>query len=177
MKPLKLLLLTLTALALIYATPSTIARLHPKPAKIILHTVEPGDTLWQIAEEHNPDIDPRRGVEWVTQENALPVDYTPQPGDRLRVPSRSEEGIVFEATAYTWTGERTASGTWPKVGTISVDPSVIPLGSRVYVEGYGEAVATDTGRAIRGRRIDVFMETEGDCKKWGVRRVRVKILN
>ena len=84
--------------------------------------------------------------------------------------------MVMEATAYTWTGYRTATGTWPAVGTIATDPEVIPLGTRLWVEGYGEAVALDTGGAIKGNIIDVYLPTESECWQWGRRMVEVRIL-
>ncbi|MBC7340849.1 MAG: 3D domain-containing protein [Clostridia bacterium] len=79
------------------------------------------------------------------------------------------------ATAYTHTGNRTATGTWPEVGTVAVDPKVIPLGTRLWVEGYGWGTALDTGRLIRGRRIDVFMPSRAEALEWGRKRVRVRI--
>lgn len=84
--------------------------------------------------------------------------------------------VTFEATAYTWTGNRTATGTWPSRGTVAVDPEVIPLGSRLYVEGYGEAVAEDTGGAIKGEIIDLYMESEDECWQWGRRMVEVRVI-
>jgi 3D (Asp-Asp-Asp) domain-containing protein len=84
--------------------------------------------------------------------------------------------LVMEATAYTWTGNRTASGTWPAVGTVAVDPKVIPLGSRLYVEGYGEAVAEDTGGLVKGNIIDVYLPTEDECWQWGRRMVEVRVI-
>ena len=87
------------------------------------------------------------------------------------------EAMVVEATAYTYTGNRTATGTNPKVGTIAVDPRVIPLGSRVYVEGYGFATAEDTGGAIKGKIIDVFLETEHACRSWGRKQVKIYVLD
>jgi len=78
--------------------------------------------------------------------------------------------LTMEATAYTWTGNKTATGTWPVVGTIAVDPNVIALGSKVYVEGYGFAIAEDTGGLIKGGIIDVYMNTEDECFKWGRKR-------
>lgn len=60
---------------------------------------------------------------------------------------------------------------------IAVDPSVIPLGTRVYVEGYGEAIAADTGSSIKGNKIDVYVPTRADAAKWGKRTVKVTILN
>ena len=83
--------------------------------------------------------------------------------------------VTFEATAYTWTGNRTATGTWPSRGTVAVDPRVIPLGTQLYVEGYGEAVAADTGGAIQGQKVDLYMDDVNECLQWGRRKVEVKI--
>lgn len=85
--------------------------------------------------------------------------------------------LDVEATAYTYTGNNTASGVKPREGLIAVDPKVIAMGTRVYVEGYGYAVAADTGGAIRGNRIDVFFSTLRQCMDWGRRPVRIHILN
>jgi len=91
--------------------------------------------------------------------------------------SRGVERILtMEATAYTWTGNRTASGTWPAVGTVAVDPKTIPLGSRLYVEGYGEAVAEDTGGLVKGNIIDLYFPTESECWEFGRRQVEVRVL-
>lgn len=90
--------------------------------------------------------------------------------------------ISMEATAYTddeasqgkWVGQ-TASGRKPAVGIVAVDPKVIPLGTKLYVEGYGNAVAGDTGGAIKGNRIDLFMATRGQALKFGRKQVKVRI--
>lgn len=84
--------------------------------------------------------------------------------------------LVLECTAYTWTGNQTASGTWPAVGTAAVDPEVIPLGTKLYIEGYGPAVALDTGGAVKGNIIDIYLPTEDQCWQWGRRQVEVRIL-
>lgn len=60
---------------------------------------------------------------------------------------------------------------------IAVDPSVIKLGSKVWVEGYGTAIAGDTGGAIKGNKIDILVQTESQASSWGVRKVRIKVLN
>lgn len=60
---------------------------------------------------------------------------------------------------------------------IAVDPSVIPLGSKVWVEGYGVAIAADTGGAIKGHIIDVLMPNKKASIAWGRRTVKVIILN
>ncbi|WP_433742245.1 LysM peptidoglycan-binding domain-containing protein [Falsibacillus pallidus] len=64
----------------------------------------------------------------------------------------------------------------PNAKVISVDPSVIPLGSKVFVEGYGYATAADTGGAIKGNRIDILFPSKDQAMDWGVRTVKVKVL-
>ncbi len=91
----------------------------------------------------------------------------------------------FKATAYTadakW-GHATASGLHARLGVIAVDPSVIPMGTKVYVEGlngasdYGYAIAGDTGGAIKGNIIDLYMNDEGTCNTWGVKYVNIYVL-
>lgn len=97
---------------------------------------------------------------------------------KYKLASRSKRpaDYLLRATAYTHTGNRTASGIWPKRGHVAVDPKLIPLGTKLFVEGYGPAVAVDTGDAIKGHRMDVFFETEKEARKWGKRfKVRVWI--
>ncbi|KAB0447355.1 LysM peptidoglycan-binding and 3D domain-containing protein [Lysinibacillus fusiformis] len=93
--------------------------------------------------------------------------------------------IIVEASAYTASCEGcsgiTSTGmnlkTNPNAKVISVDPAVIPLGSKVYVEGYGEAIAGDTGGAIKGKRIDVFFPSQQDAINFGVKQLKVTILD
>jgi 3D (Asp-Asp-Asp) domain-containing protein/peptidoglycan hydrolase-like protein with peptidoglycan-binding domain len=63
----------------------------------------------------------------------------------------------------------------PGAKVIAVDPSVIPLGSKVWVEGYGSAIAADTGGAINGRRIDVFVPSRSKALSWGTKTVKVQV--
>ncbi|OAS85735.1 G5 and 3D domain-containing protein [Metabacillus litoralis] len=65
----------------------------------------------------------------------------------------------------------------PNAKVIAVDPNVIPLGTKVYVEGYGYAVAADTGSAIKGNKIDVFIPTKSAAYRWGSKKVKIKILD
>ncbi|PRS83525.1 MULTISPECIES: LysM peptidoglycan-binding and 3D domain-containing protein [unclassified Bacillus (in: firmicutes)] len=65
----------------------------------------------------------------------------------------------------------------PNAKVIAVDPNVIPLGSKVYVEGYGAAIAADTGGAIKGNKIDVHVPSKSQAQNWGVKSVKVKVLN
>uniref|UniRef100_UPI0020BE9DEB 3D domain-containing protein n=1 Tax=Bacillus velezensis TaxID=492670 RepID=UPI0020BE9DEB len=61
----------------------------------------------------------------------------------------------------------------PNMKMIAVDPKVIPLGSKVWVEGYGEAMAGDTGGAIKGNRIHILLGSDSAAKKWGRKTVKV----
>ncbi len=65
----------------------------------------------------------------------------------------------------------------PSLKVIAVDPSVIPLGSKVWVEGYGYAIAGDTGGAIKGKKIDLFMASTDKAYGFGRKQVKIKILN
>lgn len=86
----------------------------------------------------------------------------------------------MSSTAYTG-GGTTATGLKPVrdpngISTIAVDSSVIPLGSKVFVSGYGVAIASDTGAAINGNIIDVYFDSLEECTAWGRRSVTVEIL-
>jgi peptidoglycan DL-endopeptidase CwlO len=72
--------------------------------------------------------------------------------------------------------DHTATGMKAQHGVVAVDPTVIPLGTRLYVEGYGNAIAGDTGGAIKGNRIDLCFDTLAECNAYGKRNVRVEIL-
>lgn len=80
----------------------------------------------------------------------------------------------MEATAYCLTTP-TATGTIPAVGTVAVDPKVIPLYTKLYVVGYGDAVALDTGGDIKGNRIDLWFATEQEAISFGRRMITVII--
>ncbi len=82
--------------------------------------------------------------------------------------------MVVEATGYSLPG-RTATGLPVGWGVIAVDPAVIPLGSRLTIPGYGEAVAADTGSAVRGAIIDLWFPTRAQALTWGRRTVTVTI--
>lgn len=102
-----------------------------------------------------------------------------------QVSNKITKKTTMIATAYTAFCEGcsgiTANGTDlranPGLKVIAVDPKVIPLGTHVWVEGYGEAIAADTGGAIKGNRIDLFMPSEDNANNWGRRTVTVEILN
>lgn len=88
--------------------------------------------------------------------------------------------VYVSATAYSaydpGCSHYTASGTRLCKGVIAVDPSFIPLGTRVYIPGYGEAVAEDTGGAIVGNIIDVAFDTHEEALAFGRQDLEIYIL-
>ncbi|MGL4451329.1 MAG: 3D domain-containing protein [Sarcina sp.] len=92
----------------------------------------------------------------------------------------SGKTMVMQSTAY-YQGSVTATGTTPRrnpggLSTVAVDPRVIPLGSKLYIEGYGYAIAEDTGGAIKGNIVDVFLNTAQECRNWGRRSIKVTVV-
>ncbi len=82
------------------------------------------------------------------------------------------------ATCNGVAGAKTASGTTPTEGrTIAVDSSIIPLGSRVYIEGYGVFIAEDTGGAIKNNKIDIFVSSHDRAYDLGVQNAAVYLLD
>lgn len=98
--------------------------------------------------------------------------------------SRSGKVISMVATAYDgcyecnkpYYGAPSYIGLPLARGIVAVDPRVIPMGTRLYVEGYGEAIAADQGNAIKGNRIDLFFDTHQQALKYGMKTVKVTIL-
>ena len=88
---------------------------------------------------------------------------------------RFKRAYVMRATAYCIPGGTTKTGAAVRWGIVAVDPRVISLGENVYVEGYGKARALDTGGAIKGNRIDLYMNSEEAATSWGVRNVMVYV--
>lgn len=121
--------------------------------------------LWQLAM-----MPEELAVETMRQE-PRPVAVT----ERKEVSRSEAQPIVMEATAYclrtpTATGEQTAPG------FVAVDPAIIPLYSELYIEGYGKAIAMDTGGDIRGQRIDLWMPDRNQCLQFGRQPVKVWII-
>lgn len=168
------------------------------------YTVKKGDTLWKISRSYGVTVSDL--MEWnkltsdlihpgdslsvkegarqkVLAEKSTQASVQPQPQPQ---PQQSEGKVMtVTATAYTANCEGcsgvTATGidlnANPNQKVIAVDPKVIPLGSKVFVEGYGTAIAGDVGGAIKGNRIDVFVPDETDAKNFGVKQVNITVLN
>jgi len=104
----------------------------------------------------------------------------------MTLASRSSLGgrriLELTATAYgpggngPW-GMQTTMGIRPRFGIVAVDPRIIPLGTKLYVEGYGPALAADTGSAIKGMRIDLFYPSDRQASNYGRKKVRIMIMD
>jgi len=117
-----------------------------------------------------------------------PINRVVSIGSRGRYTSRGEfrtrQVLRMLATAYDpgprscgkYATGRTACGLRAGYGVVAVDPRVIPLGTKLYVEGYGYAIAGDRGRSIKGNRIDLGFNTYKDAIHFGTRSVIVHIL-
>lgn len=159
------------------------------------HTVQRGDTLWSIAREYKTTVNDLKkwnhlksnnikvGQKLVLQNTAAKAEAKPTKGKPQAV--KAAKVLTVKSTAYTASCKGcsgiTATGINlkknPNAKVIAVDPKVIPLGTKVYVEGYGEAVAGDKGGAIKGNKIDVHVPNKKEAYRWGVRTVKVEILN
>ncbi|PFA67019.1 hypothetical protein CN378_11580 [Bacillus sp. AFS015802] len=154
------------------------------------HNIEEGDILWEIANRYHVSIDEVITRKQLLEEGVSVNDESEeeQAVKAVKTEDPKNDEVVKElnitATAYTAHCEGcigiTKTGVDllknPDARVIAVDPRVIPLGSKVYIEGYGYARAEDTGGAIKGNRIDIYMEKEKDALQYGVRDVKVKII-
>lgn len=106
-------------------------------------------------------------------------------GTNTRYPSQSNGNntvasggshMIVEATAYSGHGI-TSTGTKPKWGTIAVDPRVIPYGTKVYIPQFNMTfTAEDCGGAIKGNKIDIFMNSGTECYSWGRRKIDIYVI-
>lgn len=89
--------------------------------------------------------------------------------------------VMNSVTAYKATGRRTATGTWPRIGTVAADPKQLPYGTKLYIPGYGYARVEDTGsnkHADDYYCIDVFLNSDAECRQWGRKRdLKVYVLS
>lgn len=160
-----------------------------------IYVVQPGDNLYSISQEFGVTVDE------LAELNGIDVPDLIYPGETIAIDEEAATHkqmevamqlsteddpltLTMTATAYTAYCEGcsgiTKDGTDiranPHLKVIAVDPTVIPLGTRVWVEGYGEAIAADIGGAIKGNIIDVFIPSHEEALQWGRKTVKVRIL-
>lgn len=97
------------------------------------------------------------------------------------VVSRNMRSMNVRASAYSaydpGNSSYTATGSFLRKGLVAVDPSVIPLGTRLYIPGYGMAIADDTGGAIVGNRIDLAFDSHGEALQFGRQEITIYIID
>lgn len=88
--------------------------------------------------------------------------------------------LWVEASAYTYgdgePGDKTFTGLPADRGIVAVDPRLIPMGTIVWIEGYGYGVTADTGGAIKGNKVDLFFTSRDAAMSWGVRNVKMVVI-
>lgn len=89
--------------------------------------------------------------------------------------SRGKKVLTMTATAYHETGPCTYKEIPAGPGKVAVDPQIIPLGSMLHIEGYGKCRAVDTGKYIKGKRVDVWLPSHSQCVEYGKRSVKVVV--
>lgn len=165
------------------------------------YKVKKGDTLYSIAEMHKITVKELKAWNGMKSNTIHPnqklkvvktdtnVEKQSKTKKVAKTPSRSDDDdvvkeITVSASAYTANCNGCSGITStginlkrnPDAKVIAVDPSIIPLGTKVYVEGYGYAIAGDTGGSIKGNKIDVFFPSKSEAYKWGRKQVKIKIL-
>ncbi|PSL43565.1 3D (Asp-Asp-Asp) domain-containing protein [Salsuginibacillus halophilus] len=137
--------------------------------------------------EQETNNEPAASEQQQTQQQETQQQENQQQNQQQETQSSEANGqtMTMEATAYTanCTGCTGITATGqdlnnnPNKSVVAVDPNVIPLGSRVHVEGYGEAIAGDTGGAIQGNRIDLHVPTKDEAYSFGRQNVQVTVLD
>ena len=112
--------------------------------------------------------------EQLTAAAAPQVTATPAPAPVPAAPPAGGRAVVVTSTGYSLPGH-TATGLPVGWGVVAVDPAVIPLGTKLTIPGYGEAVAADVGSGVHGRDIDIWFPTLAQARAWGRRTVTITL--
>lgn len=177
-----------------------IAFANDSEAAASVHTVKKGDTLYKISIKYKVSVNNIKSYNNLKSNLIRPnqklkltkgkvvAKKSVKKVAKKTTPSRSNTNVAKEfmvsATAYTafCTGCSGITKTGinlrknPHLKVIAVDPKVIKLGTKVHVAGYGYAIAGDTGSAIKGNKIDLFVPDRTSALKWGRKTVKIKIL-
>ncbi|WP_443661410.1 3D domain-containing protein [Clostridium sp.] len=133
-------------------------------------------TMPAVSFSRGSSISRESSIPKATPISSRSTSYSNKSGKTFSVKTTAYSPSGGANSAYTASGRkalRSPSG----YSTVAVDPSVIPLGTRLYIEGYGDAIAADTGSAIKGNFIDLYFNTNNEACSWGVRYLKVHIIN
>lgn len=153
------------------------------------HTVKKSETLYSLAKKYDTTVASIKKLNNLKSDalfinQVIKVTNTASTTASSTHPSNVKKTIKVTATAFTASCAGCSGITRtginlkknPNLKVIAVDPKIIPLGSKVWVEGYGIAIAGDTGGSIKGNKIDIFIATKTKAYQWGRKTVTVKVL-
>lgn len=186
----------LLALLLLLLMPLTVKAAAVKPVAVLGskgQKVEEVQAMLSKLHYYNGDIDGEFGTgTQIAVKNFQKKNRKPQTGQvtwSIYNLMSKQSGLDFGRFRKTWNMETTGyspqdpgvsgityTGLPMRRGVVAVDPVIIPLGTRMYIMGYGEGYACDIGSAIKGNKIDLAFDNRGQALEWGRRRVRVYIL-
>jgi len=184
-------------MALVLTVALMVTVVNESAAASSTYTVKKGDTLYNISRAHKVSVSNlkswnniKSNIIHPNQNLKLVAGSTTAKNLTTNTPSRStndnvKKEFTVSASAYTANCNGCSGITKtginlkrnPNIKVIAVDPNVIKLGTKVYVEGYGYAIAGDIGGAIKGNKIDVFIPNKSDAYKWGRKNVKITILD
>ncbi|MDI6704509.1 MAG: 3D domain-containing protein [bacterium] len=158
-----------------FTSPGLLSRLRHSPIYLFIFLA----TLTFLSTEAKED-----GINEAFNSEKVVINEEKSPEIEDQLVDKEIDLGIFLATGYTshpnctgeWTDGYTATGVKARYGIVAIDPKVIPLKSKLWVEGYGYCKAEDTGRHIKGRRIDLFFNTYWEAKRYGKKRIRVKLI-
>jgi 3D (Asp-Asp-Asp) domain-containing protein len=136
-----------------------------------------------IKDEVTPLLGANEMISYPLDNEVLPprVYFHPEPPKEAEMGSQEPDTdshggrwVWIEATAYCLKGTM-ANGEQVHKGAISVDPKFIPLGTKGYIDGIGNVIAEDTGGAIKGNKVDIWMPTYEEAMAWGRKKVKLWI--
>ncbi|MBS4218568.1 LysM peptidoglycan-binding domain-containing protein [Bacillus sp. FJAT-49711] len=191
----KIVISTITACFLIFSFSGV------SSAAASTYKVKKGDSLWRIASTHKITVNQLKSWNGLKSDLIKPNQVLKLTKPQVKAVKKAApkkvaakkktttskkaayKTMTVKATAYTASCKGcsgiTATGINlkknPNAKVISVDPKVIPLGTKVWVEGYGDAIAGDTGGAMKGNKIDIHLPTKAKALQWGVRTVKIKV--
>lgn len=174
---------------------------------VIKYKIKPGDTLFSIAAAFGVKVSAILAANGMSNPDYLkvgqelfipggqqpqpaaassppppqPAQAPPPPPEQERAPSargdqEPADSFIATVTAYCLKG-RTRSGTPVQWGVVAVDPRVVPLGSKIQIEGFGEVFfAEDTGGGVKGKWVDIWMESCAEARVFGMQSRRVTVL-
>jgi 3D (Asp-Asp-Asp) domain-containing protein len=134
-------------------------------------------TVWFFGYMHQPDS-VSRADDPVNRPSDSELALTPAHivVNKVLVKTTAYSNDFYSINVARWRDGRTATNKLARRGIIAADWDVFPPGTRIYIPGYGEGVVEDKGGAVRGKHLDLFLDTRNEALQWGVKRIEVYVL-